>query len=187
MRSPTSRVTLRAMPFPALARALACLALALSCSAARGPEPESATTPHSGTPPGPISAVRVELASGLEAPHGELARRVAAQTALDWLEHAGVFDPRASGRVYATITELRVRSATTTWLFPFLAPPDRMAVRVRFEGPPELGSSFEIAVESRVAGFRWRDRTMRAERLARRLGRRIAEKAGASPSGRTPR
>lgn len=145
-----------------------------------------AGAPPAEAPPAPVAGrvgrVEVTLASdavgrGLPADALRSLRAVLRQSARDWLEQEDRLAPDAAPGALALeirLESLRLRSGLVTWLFAWAAAPDHLAARVRVlrDGAPV--SEGALRVESRLAGYSWRDPAPRLERLARRLGRRVA-------------
>ena len=153
--------------------AIAALGLALACASPPGAICEL-------SPPAPderYAGVEVALAPGL--PVGPAAAaRVAAltrQSALDWLDQRGRLAPDGGTAVAITIDSARLRWTLTAWLFAWAAPPDHLAARVSLRRAAEREPRCDARVESALAGWSWRDPELRLDRLARRLGQRVAE------------
>jgi len=158
-------------------RALLPVALALAalaCVRAEAPAGSEAQPVE-----GRFSRVTVVLSDSGARPFGrEAAERTAAtvrQSARDWLEHDDRLAASGELELEVDLESLHLRSAVTTWLFSSLAEPDHLAaiVSVRREGA--LAARYPVRVESALAGYGWRDREERLDRLARRLGQRVAE------------
>jgi hypothetical protein len=158
-------------------RALLPVALALTalaCARAQAPAAHE-TQPVEGR----FSRVTVVLSETDARPFDrEVAARTAAtvrQSARDWLEHGDRLAASGELELEVDLESLHLRGAVTTWLFASLAEPDHLAaiVSVRREG--ELAARYPVRVESALAGYGWRDREERLDRLARRLGQRVAE------------
>ena len=129
-----------------------------------------------------VSDVRVVLSSLLsEADRDELLATeipsVMRFAALDWFEHVGRFDTRASLVLFVEVRDLHLRSGLSAWLWPESVAPDHLRVLVRFRDDAGFWrhEDFEWLETTRVGGWDWRDPEARLERVARRLGRRIAE------------
>ena len=101
-------------------------------------------------------------------------RAIVRQSARDWLEQAGRLAEPAPLALEVTLESLRLRPAAVAWLFGRAAAPDHLAARVRVLRDGVEVSAAVVRVESALAGYSWRDPGPRLERLARRLGRRIA-------------
>lgn len=158
------------------ARLLAIAALALGC-AARHPSPCELPRQL-----GQVARVEVSLAPDAGSLDAEAAGRLAAtvrQSALDWFEQRGRFAADGQLSLLVTIDSMRVRGTVAAWLFGSVALPDHLAAQVSMEREHtrdlETADLCPARVESALAGWSWRDREARLERLARRLGRRIAE------------
>jgi hypothetical protein len=123
------------------------------------------------------AGVAVALAPGLSLDPAAAARvaAVTRQSALDWLEQRGRLAPDRGSSVAVTVDSARLRSALSTWLFAWTAPPDHLAARVSLRRGAEHEPRCSARVESALAGWSWRDPEARLDRLARRLGQRIAE------------
>jgi len=153
--------------------AIAALGLALACAGPPGAVCEL-------LPPAPderYSGVEVELAPGLSLDPAEAARVAAMtrQSALDWLEQRGRLAPGGGGSVAVTIDSAALRSAGVAWLFAWAVPPDHLSARVSLRRGAEHTPRCSARVESALAGWSWRDPDARIDRLARRLGQRVAE------------
>lgn len=161
------------------------LALLWLACLSRAPEPVRSELPVAQPRPIP-SAARVRsvevhaAAEGWSAAQRRLLERrgVAAQvrqSALDWLDARRDLDPDGSIQVSVELYELRLRSAFTALVLAGLTGSDRLAARV---GVYERGvpiASYALRVESALGGRDWRDREERLDRLARILGRRVAD------------
>ena len=128
---------------------------------------------------GPFERVEVDLADGsiagrLGPDDARRLRAVVRQSARDWLEQADRLAAPAPLALEVRLDSLRLRSAAVTWLFAWAVAPDHLAARVRVLRDGAEVSAGSVRVESALAGFSWRDPGPRLERLARRLGRRIA-------------
>jgi hypothetical protein len=127
---------------------------------------------------GRIARVDVAFAEadlgGLAADEAVRAAGVVRQSARDWLEHEGRLREDGDLAVTATLDALHLRANTTTWLFAWATAPDHLGARVVVRRAGEPVADFPIQVESALSGYSWRDRDERLERLARRLGHRIA-------------
>lgn len=148
--------------------------LGLACASAPAPRCDRASEPETGR------FARVEVALAPDA--SSLAPKAAAellvwvrQSALDWLEQGDRLAPGGELTLLVTIDSARLRSAATTWLFGWAAAPDHLAAQVSVLHGLERATRCPARVESALAGYSWRDPDARLERLARRLGRRIAE------------
>ena len=153
--------------------AIAALGLALGCASA--PDAVCALDPPA--PELRYAAVEVALGPGLSL-DPTAAARVAAQTrqsALDWLEQRGRLAPDGGATVAVTIESARLRSALTAWAFAWATSPDHLSARVALRSGSERTPRCPARVESALAGWSWRDPDTRLDRLARRLGQRVAE------------
>ena len=154
--------------------------LALGCATARGPEAPPVPPPLPASVL--VSDLRVALSETL--PEADRAALLAAEIpsvlrfgALDWFDHVERFDVRASLVLFVEVREVHLRSQLSTWLWPERVAPDRLRVLVRFRDATGFWrhEDFEWLETTRVGGWDWRDPQDRLERMARRLGRRIAE------------
>ncbi|MEM7412643.1 MAG: hypothetical protein AAF430_20600 [Myxococcota bacterium] len=153
-----------------------CLGLGLACLFACAGAPK---LPPCGLDParfpGRVGEVRVTRVDSLAGERGERARARVEQAARDWLEHWERWDPASEVTVAVELRDLRLRGSLTTWLFSAVAPPDRLRAGVETSEGGNRERWPELTVESGLSGFSWRDPEARSERLARRLGRRVAE------------
>lgn len=127
-----------------------------------------------------VADLRVELAASLDPAERKRLERVDVRellrlSALDWFEHEKRFAPNGSVEILVEVLALSLRAAPAVWLWPDLGSPDALAVRVHVRLPKEAREAFTWEEQTRVGGWEWRDADARLERLARRLGRRIAE------------
>jgi hypothetical protein len=148
--------------------------LGLACASPPAPRCDLAAEPEAG------QFARVEVTLAPDA--SSLAPKAAAellvwlrQSALDWLEQRDRLAPDGELTLLVTIDSARLRSASTTWLFGWVAAPDHLAAQVSVLHGLERAARCPTRVESSLAGYSWRDPDARLERLARRLGQRIAE------------
>jgi len=153
--------------------AIAALGLALGCA---GPPVALCEL----LPPAPeerYSGVEVALAPGLPLDPAAAARVAALtrQSALDWLEQRGRLAPGGASSVAVTVESARLRGAWTAFLFAWAAPSDHLSAQVSLQRGDERTARCPARVESALAGWSWRDPETRLDRLARRLGQRIAE------------
>jgi hypothetical protein len=146
----------------------------LACASAPAPRCDLASEPETGR------FARVEVALAPDASSlgpkaaAELLVRVR-QSALDWLEQRDRLAPDGELTLLVTVDSARLRSAPTAWLFAWAAAPDHLAAQVSVLHGLERATRCPARVESALAGYSWRDPNARLERLARRLGQRIAE------------
>jgi hypothetical protein len=96
------------------------------------------------------------------------------QSARDWLEHSGRLASDGDLAVAVALDSLRLRGAFSTWLLAWAVPPDHLSAHVVVSRSGRPVADFPLRVESALAGFGWRDRESRLDRLARRLGQRLA-------------
>jgi hypothetical protein len=156
--------------------------LALGALGCAGPPPEGVVTS-----PQPIggqfAGVEVSFAAlegvgagfDLEPADADQLRATVRQSALDWLENANRLSDHGSLDLYVALDSLRLRSATVTWLLAWAAPPDHLAAEVQVARAGVAVARYRVRVESGLDGYSWRDPAARLDRLARRLGRRLAE------------
>ena len=97
------------------------------------------------------------------------------QSALDWLDARGRFDPSGELSVHVQIRSVRLRSELVALLFGRAWRADRLEAfaRVTHGGQPVRG--FPVRVARSVGGRDWKDPEERLQRMARVLGRRVAE------------
>jgi len=155
--------------------AIAAIALGLACVSPPPVEPASRPMPVAGR----YARVEVALAqAGVSCLDADAAARLVAvvrQSARDWLEHGERLAPDGAYALEVTIESARLRSGWVTWLFAWAAAPDHAAARVSVLRDGERVASYPVRVESALAGYSWRDPDARLDRLARRLGHRLAE------------
>jgi hypothetical protein len=156
------------------ARLFAIAALGLACASPPAPRCDPSLGPETGR------FARVEVAIAPD--EASLAPKAAAevvvwvrQSALDWLEQRDRLARDGDLTLLVTIDSARLRSAATTWLFAWAAAPDHVAARVSVLHGLDRADRCPARVESALSGYSWRDPDARLERLARRLGQRIAE------------
>lgn len=136
--------------------------------------PPPASDPPPAPPPAPLQRVEVVPAAGIAS--GEAVAELVGQSARDWLAQRGRLAAEGNGVLRVEIEALRLRAGWLVWCCAWALAPDRLAARVRVETPGVApGPAYRVVVESALAGYGWRDRQERQSRLARRLGRRIAE------------
>ncbi len=156
-------------------RPLAVAALALACAGAPVPEPDFQSAPEDAR----YARVEVSLAPGAASSLDPEARAQLVtwvrQSARDWLEQRGRLAPDGECSLVVTVDSARLRSSWVTWLFAWAAAPDHLEAQVFVLRGLDRVASHARRVESALAGYAWRDPEARLERLARRLGRRIAE------------
>jgi hypothetical protein len=146
----------------------------LACASAPAPRCEPSAEPESGR------FARVEVAlppDGSKLAPEEGARLVALvrQSARDWLEQRDRLSTDGELTLLVAIDGARVRSAAVAWLFAWLAAPDHLTAQVSVLRGLDRESRCPVRVESALSGYSWRDPDARLERLARRLGHRIAD------------
>ncbi len=103
------------------------------------------------------------------------AASVLRQGALDWLDARGRFDPSGELSVHVQIRSVRLRGELVALLFGHASRADRLEAfaQVTRGGQPVRG--FPARVTSSVGGRDWKDPEERLRRMARMLGRRVAE------------
>jgi hypothetical protein len=128
-----------------------------------------------------VRSVEVRAAAeGWSAAQRRLLERqaVAAQvreSALDWLDARHRFDPKGSISVLVELSELRLRSAFTALVFAGLTGGDRLAAQVDVYERGAPVARYAMRVDSALGGLdSWNPRE-RLARLARMLGRRVAD------------
>ena len=148
--------------------------LGLACASAPAPRCDPASEPEAGR------FARAEVALAPDA--SSLAPKAAAellvwvrQSALDWLEQRGRLAPDGRATVEVAIDSARLRSELSAWLFAWIAPPDHLSARVALRRGALRTPRCAARVESALSGWSWRDPEPREDRLARRLGQRVAE------------
>lgn len=127
---------------------------------------------------GQVARVEVSLAPGVGTLDADAAARLVTtvrQSALDWLEQRDRLATDGELTLLVTVDSTRLRSSATAWLFAWAAPPDHLAALVAVLRGLDRAPRCPARVESALAGYSWRDPDARLERLARRLGHRIAE------------
>jgi hypothetical protein len=155
---------------------LAIIALAISglaCAGAPAPSCDRPSEPEQGR------FARVEVAIGRDASlRADRGARVAAlvrQSARDWLEQRNRLASDGDLTLLVTIDDERLRTAAVAWWFAWIAAPDHLAAQVAVLRGLDRVPRCSVRVESALSGYSWRDPDARLERLARRLGHRIAE------------
>jgi hypothetical protein len=153
--------------------AVAALGLALGCAGA----PPAVCDLLPPAPEERYAGVEVTLAPDLGLDRGAAARvaAVTRQSALDWLEQRGRLAPEGGSVVEVVVDSARRRSALATIAFAWVAPPDHLSARVALRRGAARTPRCPIRVESALSGWSWRDPDPRLDRLARRLGQRVAE------------
>jgi hypothetical protein len=157
-------------------RPLAIAALALGLACAGGPAPRCELASEAA--PGRFAQVEVTVVGDAASLGAESTARLAGlvrQSARDWLEQRDRLAPDGELTLQVTVDVARLRSSTVTWLFSWAVPPDQLAAQVAVRRGEERTSRCPARVESALAGYSWRDPDPRLERLARRLGHRVAE------------
>jgi hypothetical protein len=155
------------------ARWVAVTALALACAGAPAPHCDLPSRPE----PGRFARVEVAVAPGAALDAASAAHLLGSvrQSARDWLEQRDRLAPDGELSLQVRVEALRLRSAWVTWLFAWAVAPDHLAAQVTVLRGLERVDRCPARVESALSGYSWRDPDARLERLARRLGHRIAE------------
>ena len=155
--------------------ALGLAALVLGCAGAPAPEPPARPE----RPEGRYARVDVAVAPGvaeqLPADAAPPLARAVRQSARDWLEQGDRLAGDGELSLAVSVESARLRPAWKAWLFAWAAAPDHLAARVLVLRGAEPVSSAPVRVESGLSGWDWRDPAERLDRLARRLGQRVAE------------
>ena len=163
-------------PFGRRGAALLCVAAAAAAAACAGAPAAVAPAPVEGR----VGRVEVRVARDAAMPRSlapeDRTRLLAVvrQSARDWLEQEGRLAEPAPLALEVELEALELRSAAVTWLFAWAAAPDQLAARVRVLRDGAVVSDGRLRLESALSGYSWRDPGARLDRLARRLGRRIA-------------
>ena len=148
--------------------------LALGCAGADVAPPSVFRAPTTGR----VARVEVSFsapdATGLARAEAGRTAAVVRQSARDWLEHGQRLAADGPLALEVSLDSLCLRSSLVTWLFSWAAAPDHLAARVVVRRRGTRVAAFPLRVESALAGFAWRDPEARLERLARRLGHRVA-------------
>ena len=155
------------------------LPFALLCCAGAdpaAPPPETKRLPEAAR----VADVRLVLGEGLGAQERSTLERLDVASlvrlaALDWFEHEHRFDPEGGIEIEVEVLSLTLVGAVPTWLWRSLAGGDALEVRVRVRDRSGPQSEFVLTERTAVAGWEWRNPDDRLDRMARRLGRRIAE------------
>jgi hypothetical protein len=155
--------------------ALGLAALALACSGAPAPEPSARPERPEGRYGRVDVAVAPAVAAQLPVDDASRLARAVRQSARDWLEQSDRLAGDGELALAVSVESARVRPAWVTWLFAWLADPDHVAAQVLVLRGAERLAAFPVRVESALSGWEWRDPGERLERLARRLGQRVAE------------
>lgn len=160
----------------------ACVAaLCLSLLGCVGPGTEVAPAP-----PTPLSErervaeLRVTLAGALDPDARAALERVEVPmllrvSALDWFEHRSRFDRQGEVELDVEVRALSLASGLSVWLWRSLVGEDSLEVRVTLRDASGSRAVFALTERTGVGGFSWRHADLRLDRMARRLGRRIAE------------
>jgi hypothetical protein len=156
---------------------LAAVAL-LACAGSDAPAADPDPTPlpdHAR-----VADLRVTLADDLPDAARETLERIDVPmlvrvSGLDWFEHESRFDREGDVTLEVEVLALSLEGAVPVWLWRSLVGEDWLEVRVRVRGASGLRDDFTLIERTGVAGWEWRDADARLDRMARRLGRRIAE------------
>jgi hypothetical protein len=127
-----------------------------------------------------VAGLRVTLAGTLSVAERETLERIDVPmlvrlAALDWFEHESRFDLAGQVTLEVEVLALSLEGAVPVWLWRGLAGEDWLEVRVRVHDASGLHDDFILTERTGVEGWEWRDADARLDRMARRLGRRIAE------------
>ncbi len=96
-------------------------------------------------------------------------------SSLDWFEHEHRFDREGDVYLEVEVKGVSLAGAMSTWLWRGLVGEDWLEVRVTVRDSGGLREDFTLTERTAVEGWEWRDADARLDRMARRLGRRIAE------------
>jgi hypothetical protein len=155
--------------------ALGLAALAFACSGAPVPEPPAPVERPEGRYARVEVAVAPAAAGRLPADAGARLARTVRQSARDWLEQGDRLASDGELALVVRVDAARLRPAWVTWLFAWASDPDHLAAQVTVLRGAESLASLPVRVESGLSGWEWRDPGERLDRLARRLGHRLAE------------
>ena len=97
------------------------------------------------------------------------------QSALDWLDARGHFGPSGEFSLHVQIRSVRLRSELVALLFGRASRADQLEAFVMLTRNAQRVKGFSARVTSSVGGRDWRDPEERLQRMARMLGRRVAE------------
>jgi hypothetical protein len=103
------------------------------------------------------------------------AARVLRQSALDWLDARGHFDPSGEFSLHVQIRSVRLRGELVALLFGRSSRADQLEAFVMVMRNDQRVKDFSARVTSSVGGRDWKDPEERLQRMARMLGRRVAE------------
>ena len=146
----------------------------LACAGAPAPHCDLPSAPETGR----FARVEVALApdtASLDAVSAAHLLGSVRQSARDWLEQRDRLAPDGDLSLQVRVDALRLRSSGVAWLFSWAAAPDHLGAQVTVLRGLERVDRCPARVESALSGYSWRDPDARLDRLARRLGHRIAE------------
>lgn len=183
-RAPPSLISTRSEIGVFWLRILAAVVLALDSLACGGDPPvpvEARGAPHVLTGEARVGRVEVTAdAQLLSAGQRKLLRRheaatVLRQSALDWLDARGHFARKGELLLQVQIRAVRLRSELAALLLGGAAGADSLEVSVRVTRGGEELKIFAAHVTSSAGGRDWKDPGDRLQRMARRLGQRVAD------------
>jgi len=97
------------------------------------------------------------------------------QSALDWLDARGHFGPSGEFSLHVQIRSVRLRGELVALLFGRASRADQLEAFVMLTRDTQRVKGFSARVTSSVGGRDWRNPEERMQRMARMLGRRVAE------------
>jgi hypothetical protein len=97
------------------------------------------------------------------------------QSALDWLDARGRFAPDGELSLHVQIRFVRLRSELVALLFGRASRDDRLEATITVKRGDRRLADFPVRVASSLGGRAWKDPEDRLQRMARVLGRRVAE------------
>jgi len=97
------------------------------------------------------------------------------QSALDWLDARGRFAPDGELSLHVHIRFVRLRSELVALLFGRASRADRLEATITVKRGDRRLADFPVRVASSLGGRAWKDPEERLQRMARVLGRRVAE------------
>jgi hypothetical protein len=103
------------------------------------------------------------------------AAAVLRQSALDWLDARGHFDPNGALALQLQIRAVRLRSKLAALLLGGATGADHLEVAVVVTRDAEVLKTFAAQVTSSAGGRDWKDPGDRLQRMARLLGRRVID------------
>jgi hypothetical protein len=119
--------------------------------------------------------VAIDREASLRADRGTRVAALVRQSARDWLEQRNRLASDGDLTLLVTIDDGRLRTAAVAWWFAWIAAPDHLDAQVSVLRGLDRVPRCPVRVESALAGYSWRDPDARLDRLARRLGHRIAD------------